>query len=60
MRLSIKHILAQNKQKTAVKNRRCIFTVNIGPLHNYGNYCSPSCGKIEVSDYSSEIWVNLR
>ena len=39
-RLSTRHLLTQNQQKNAAENRRCIFTVKIGALHNYGNYCT--------------------
>ena len=38
-RLSPQHIPTQKLEKTAVKNRRCVFTIIIGALHNYDNYC---------------------
>ena len=33
MRLSIRHLLSQNLQQTAVENRGCVFTVKNEPLH---------------------------
>ena len=41
-RLSTRHLLTQNQQKNAAEKRRCIYTVKIGALHNYGNYCTTS------------------
>ena len=49
-RLSTRHLPAQNLEKTAVKNRRCVFTIKIGALHNYDNYCTGRSGGAEIND----------